>query len=42
MVIPLKDKKSITITNDFQTILDESNSKPKKIWIDKGSDFYNR
>ena len=24
-VIPLKDKKGITITNDFQKILDESN-----------------
>ena len=41
-VIPLKDKKGITITNAFQKILDESNRKPNKIWIDKGSEFYNR
>ena len=41
-VIPLKDKKGITITNAFQKILDESNRKPSKIWIDKGSEFYNR
>ena len=36
-VIPLKDKKVITITNDFQKTLDESNPKPNKIWVDKGS-----
>ena len=41
-VIPLKDKKGITITNAFQKILDESNRKPNKIWIAKSSDFYNR
>ena len=41
-VIPLKDKKGITITNAFQKILDESNRKPNKIWVDKGSEFYNR
>ena len=41
-VIPLKDKKGITITNAFQNILKESNHKPNKIWVDKGSEFYNR
>ena len=41
-VISLKDKKCTTITNAFQKILDESNSKPNKIWIDKGSEFYDR
>ena len=41
-VIPLKDKKGITITNDFQKRLKESNKKPKKIWVDKGSEFYDR
>ena len=30
-VIPLKDKKGITITNTFQTILDEFNRKSSKI-----------
>ena len=42
LVIPLKDKKGITITNDFRKILDESNSKPNKIWAEQGSEFYNR
>ena len=40
--IPLKDKKFITITNAFQKILKESNRKPEKIWVTKGSEFYNR
>ena len=41
-VIPLKDKKVITITNAFQKILKESNRKPNKIWVDKGSKCDNR
>ena len=40
-VIPLKDKKGISIVNAFQIILKESNRKPNKIWVDKGSEFYN-
>ena len=40
--IPLKDKKEITVINAFQKILDESNHKPNKIWVNKGSEFYNR
>ena len=39
-VIPLKDKKGISIANVFQIILKESNRKPNKIWVDKGSEFY--
>ena len=40
-IVPLKDKKGVTITNAFQKILDDSNRKPNKISIDKGSKFYN-
>ena len=40
-VIPLKDKKGTTVTNAFQKVLDESNSKSNKIYVDKGSEFYN-
>ena len=40
-VVPLKDEKGITISNVFQQILDKSNRKPNKIWVDKGSKFYN-
>ena len=41
-VIPLKDKKGVSIVNAFQSILKKSNGKPNKIWADKGSEFYNR
>ena len=37
-----RDKKGITLTNAFQKILDQSNRKPNKLWIDKGSEFYIR
>ena len=40
-MIPLKDKKDISIVNAFKQILKESNRKPNKIWVDKGSEFYN-
>ena len=39
-VVPLKDKKGITITNSFQKNLKESNRRPNKIWIFKGSEIY--
>ena len=32
----------MTITNAFQKLLNESNGKPNKIWVDKGSEFKNR
>ena len=38
----MKDKKDVTIFNDFQNILDGTNRKGKKIWVDKGSEFYYR
>ena len=37
----MKDKKGATIVNDFQKILKKSGRKPNKIWVDKGSEFYN-
>ena len=40
--ILLKDKKGISVTDALLTILDESNRKPNKIWVDKGSQLYNR
>ena len=39
-VIPLKDKKGISIVNAFQKIISEGR-KPNKIWVDQGSEFYN-
>ena len=40
-VVPLKDKKGVSIANVFQKILKQSNRKPNKILVDKGSKFYN-
>ena len=49
-VVPLKDNKGISIVKAFQSILKQSNRrakgtsaqhvKPNKIWVDKGSKFY--
>ena len=39
-VIPLKDKKGVSIVDAFQKILKKSDRKPNKIWVDKGSKFY--
>ena len=46
LIVPLKDKKCIAVVNTFQIILDNSTElhskrKPNKIWVDKGSEFYN-
>ena len=40
-VVPLKDKKGVTIVNAFRKVLDKSERKPNKILVDKGSEFYN-
>ena len=41
-VAPLKDKEGITIVNTFKKVLNKSDLKPNKIWVDEGSEFYNR
>ena len=41
-IVPLKDKKGVSIVNAFQSILKKSNRKPNKIWVDKGGEFFNR
>ena len=38
----MKDKKDITITNVFRKRLEKTARKPNIIWVDKGSEFYNR
>ena len=40
-VVPLKDKKGISIVNAFQKLLNSSTRKPNKIWLNIGSEFYN-
>ena len=40
-VIPLENKKGISVTNGFNKIIKQSNRKPNKIWVDQGRAFYN-
>ena len=45
-VVPIKDKKGVSIVNAFKRILNHStelhsNRKPNKIWVDQGCEFYN-
>ena len=41
-VKPLKDKKSKTVLNAFIEIVNESNQKPNKLWVNQGREFYNK
>ena len=42
MVVFLKDEKAITITSAFLKNVNESNYKPNKKWVTKGSKLYKR
>ena len=47
-VIPLKNKSGLSITIGFKIVLSENpqggseSRKPEKLWVDKGSEFYNK
>ena len=38
-VLPLKDKRGITIVNAFQKIISKGR-KPNKVWVNQGGEFY--
>ena len=38
--IPIKDKKRTSIVNAFKKVI--SKRKPNKIWVNQGSEFYNK
>ena len=40
-VKPLKDEKGKTVRNGFIEIVNETNWKPNKLWIDQRREFYN-
>ena len=46
--IPLKNKSGLSITNGFKIIISEHPQggseprKPEKLWVDRGSEFYNK
>ena len=37
--IPLKDRKGVTIVNDFQKVLEKSDRNPNEIWYIKAVNF---
>ena len=39
-IVPLKDKRGISIVNAFQKIFSKG-YKTNKIWVDQGGEFYN-
>jgi len=39
---PLKDKSSATVLNSLKEIIEKSGKQPKFIWVDKGTEFYNK
>ena len=47
-VIPLKNKSGLSRTNGFKIVLSEhpqdgsESRKPEKLWVDRGSEFYNK
>ena len=41
-IIPIKDKKGISVVNAFKKILSDSKRKPNKMWVDQGIEFYNK
>ena len=41
-VVPLKDEKGASVVKGFKKIVNESSRQPNKIWVDQGSEFYNK
>ena len=41
-VKPLRNEKGKTVLNAFIEIVNESNCKPNKLWVDQGREFYNK
>ena len=42
MGVYLKDEKGVTLDDAIQSILNDSGRKPNKIWVNQGSEFYNK
>lgn len=40
--VPLKTKNAPTVLQAVKTVVDESKREPERIWVDKGSEFYNK
>ena len=42
LIKPSKDKKVKKVLNTFMEIVNKSNRKPNKLWVDQGREFYNK
>ena len=42
LIKPSKDKKVKKVLNTFMEIVNKSNRKPNKLWVDHGREFYNK
>lgn len=40
--VPLLDKSAKSVTQAFQIILDKNKQAPKRVWADRGKEFYNK
>src|SRR6218665_2911724 len=41
-IVPLKDKSGKSVSQAFEKIFTSSERNPKKLWVDKGKEFYNK
>ena len=41
-IVPLKDKSGKSVSQAFEKIFTSGERKPKKLWVDKGKEFYNK
>ena len=41
-VVPLKDKREVSVAKAFRKIIKQSGRKPNKMWVDQGGEFYNK
>ena len=40
--VPLKNKSATTVLNAVKDVIKKSGREPENIWVDKGSEFYNK
>ena len=41
-IVPLKTKTGLEVSKAFESIFKKGKGKPKKLWVDKGKEYYNK
>ena len=41
-IVPFKTKIGLEVSKSFRTIFEKAKAKPKKLWVDKGKEYYNK